>query len=670
MSPRRPSGRATHGWPATDGQRPLPPLDLLAGLDPNAFAQVELWIQTWRDSKAIGGVEAAQRRITISSTALGSVIPFAYGTVKIPATFAWYYDTAPHYTTGNFYVAFAACEGEVGAVSTIYINDQDVSGLGWITNYGSKTGTASQSAPSLWGSNPDAYPGLCFPYIKIDKTSAEIPGNLVCAILTTGRKIYPFRTGGANAVSSNPVVQMYDQWTSEEALDLDAAVLDVGTGATWNARADWCDQLMADGTARWATNIIIETRDGWAALDELAKHAWLEFESHTGTMRLLANKPPDQYCLYCAGDTGKYATIAHHADLNMAAGRGLEWWWKPAETGIADGYGINKGNNFSIRYNATDNTVTVSWVDGGSSARSYTYVPTVDQLDGDWHHWRAEWDSDGVTTRLFRDSVEVGGATFGGSQFPATTTTNIYVGRASSAGLTPLKQWISDLRIYHTTRTEAEIAADMFVRLAGTETNLVAYLPMNESSGTNLDDRTTGAHDGTISGAALVTRHVPLYPETVDAEITADDWIEEPEVIYASATSVPNVTAVAFTDGASWEDDRDEQSDPDGIVSGELRRVEVTLSGATSRSMARRWNAYNLAQAKWRRIQWVGAVNAKAANLVRHDLVLLSTRDGADQQYATVQEIVDQNQTDNGRSVYKCRFLQFHPRAYPEVCEV
>ena len=75
----------------------------------------------------------------------------------------------------------------------------------------------------------------------------------------------------------------------------------------------------------------------------LPKHAWIEFEAHTGIMKMLANKPPDQYCLYCAGDTAKYATIAHHADLNMAAGRGLEWWWKPSETGLADAYGLNKG---------------------------------------------------------------------------------------------------------------------------------------------------------------------------------------------------------------------------------------------------------------------------------------------------------------------------------------
>ena len=271
VSPRRPSGRATPGWPSTDGQRPLPPLDLLAGLDPNALAQAELWVQAWRDAKGRGGVEAAQRRVTISSTVLGSVIPIVYGTVKVPATYAWYYDTAPTLNLGNFYVAFAACEGEVGAVSTIYINDQDVSSLGWITNYGSKNGTASQTAPSLWGSNPDAYPGLCFPYVNIDKSSSEIPGNLVCAIITTGRKIYPFRAGGANSVSSNPIEQLYDLWTSEEALDLSATKLDVGTAASWDTLANWCDQLMADGTKRWTTNIALETRDGWTAIDELAK---------------------------------------------------------------------------------------------------------------------------------------------------------------------------------------------------------------------------------------------------------------------------------------------------------------------------------------------------------------------------------------------------------------
>jgi|GEM_PF-1587001 len=62
---------------------------------------------------------------------------------------------------------------------------------------------------------------------------------------------------------------------------------------------------------------------------------------------------------------------------------------------------------------------------------------------------------------------------------------------------------IDEVRFWNTVRTEAEIKANMFKELAGSESGLVMYNKMSNGSGTTLtDNQTSGSYSGTLSGGA------------------------------------------------------------------------------------------------------------------------------------------------------------------------
>lgn len=59
---------------------------------------------------------------------------------------------------------------------------------------------------------------------------------------------------------------------------------------------------------------------------------------------------------------------------------------------------------------------------------------------------------------------------------------------------------IADFRIWNRARAAAEIQADMNRRLVGNGPNLVAYWPLDEGSGTTVQDATGNGHDGILEG--------------------------------------------------------------------------------------------------------------------------------------------------------------------------
>ena len=58
---------------------------------------------------------------------------------------------------------------------------------------------------------------------------------------------------------------------------------------------------------------------------------------------------------------------------------------------------------------------------------------------------------------------------------------------------------IDEVRVWNTPRTQAELRANMYKELAGTETDLVAYHKLNETTGTTADNAEgTSTYDGTL----------------------------------------------------------------------------------------------------------------------------------------------------------------------------
>jgi hypothetical protein len=59
---------------------------------------------------------------------------------------------------------------------------------------------------------------------------------------------------------------------------------------------------------------------------------------------------------------------------------------------------------------------------------------------------------------------------------------------------------LGDFRIWNIARTQEEIQSDYWKQLTGSESGLVLYWKMDEGTGTNCNDSTSGNHDGTIVG--------------------------------------------------------------------------------------------------------------------------------------------------------------------------
>ncbi|HKK82487.1 MAG TPA: LamG domain-containing protein [Prolixibacteraceae bacterium] len=60
---------------------------------------------------------------------------------------------------------------------------------------------------------------------------------------------------------------------------------------------------------------------------------------------------------------------------------------------------------------------------------------------------------------------------------------------------------IDEVRIWNSTRTQDEIQQSIYGGLAGTETGLIAYYPMNEGSGTSTTDNSSNSNTGTFIGS-------------------------------------------------------------------------------------------------------------------------------------------------------------------------
>src|SRR5262249_5935653 len=59
---------------------------------------------------------------------------------------------------------------------------------------------------------------------------------------------------------------------------------------------------------------------------------------------------------------------------------------------------------------------------------------------------------------------------------------------------------LDDFRLYNVARTQSAIQADMALRLTGTEPNLVAYLPLDEGTGTTAADLSGNGNAGSLGG--------------------------------------------------------------------------------------------------------------------------------------------------------------------------
>ncbi|MGE3817844.1 MAG: putative Ig domain-containing protein, partial [Isosphaeraceae bacterium] len=143
--------------------------------------------------------------------------------------------------------------------------------------------------------------------------------------------------------------------------------------------------------------------------------------------------------------------------------------------------------------------------------------------DGSWHHVALVGDVN--TQSLYLDGQLVGTKS-GAIDHQDMVNNQIGLGNANSnywpsspGGGTwfPYAGTIDEIRVWNVPRSQAEVQATMQERLTGSESGLVAYLPLDEGAGTTALDRSGHGNDGALGGGVAANRPawVPSGPVSV-----------------------------------------------------------------------------------------------------------------------------------------------------------
>ena len=150
---------------------------------------------------------------------------------------------------------------------------------------------------------------------------------------------------------------------------------------------------------------------------------------------------------------------------------------------------INQGGSELIRMNCR-----------GSSSNTlldHTYSAT-DSVDNGWTHFVATWNRTANTMAMYLNGSKVANSTSSIASF-ATTANKIYLGKAGNADNAFFQGHFSSLSLFDETISDASVttlynsgSANLDVTTAGID-GLVAFLPLDETSGNFIDRTDTGA---------------------------------------------------------------------------------------------------------------------------------------------------------------------------------
>lgn len=200
--------------------------------------------------------------------------------------------------------------------------------------------------------------------------------------------------------------------------------------------------------------------------------------------------------------------IGNTATFNITGALSFEFWAKQPTSSAARQliYRLDSTNGYQFDSNAG----TLRFVYRSSTAVKVTET-TETWHDDRWHHVAVTYNaSDSNRVILYVDGVALKNQTNVGAM-TGTASLNCFIGNLSSGGST--NNWAGDMcevRIWNTTRTVVEITANMYKRVLGNETGLVAYFPMDEGTGTTITDRSTNSNNGTAVGSPTWINGAPI----------------------------------------------------------------------------------------------------------------------------------------------------------------
>ncbi len=149
---------------------------------------------------------------------------------------------------------------------------------------------------------------------------------------------------------------------------------------------------------------------------------------------------------------------------------------------------------------------------GGPPAHDYyplSCCPPGGFKDGEWHHFAGVQDYANDTTTIYLDGIPVAGRKWSRTPITRDLCTRTGFGHLNYDCYTNnrfFKGRIDDFRIWNVVRTRQQIQNTMYDQLSGAEPGLIGYWPLEEGTGLQTSDQTSGANHGTLmDGAKWVT---------------------------------------------------------------------------------------------------------------------------------------------------------------------
>lgn len=153
-------------------------------------------------------------------------------------------------------------------------------------------------------------------------------------------------------------------------------------------------------------------------------------------------------------------------------------------------FGFRETNQFQLTF----------WNNDLVSSQVYT--------DTDWHHLCGTYDKVTKTQRLYVDGVLIASRV---STSDFLGTGNLAIGGDASVG-TYFTGDIAELRFWNKSLAQTEVQARMHGKLLGTESDLIAYYPMDAVDPANkVQELKSGAFQGQLSGSAQLLLTTSLY---------------------------------------------------------------------------------------------------------------------------------------------------------------
>jgi len=274
------------------------------------------------------------------------------------------------------------------------------------------------------------------------------------------------------------------------------------------------DEIKPGSTARMVPDLVGNHHG--TAMEALTAHSPVLSDDQQPPLNLIRN-----VCLDFNG-TKDYIEVPYNPSLNL--GRFTVSLWVKVTGGEGYRSPLNSRDTSYLRGYSVYATPDNKWrfIVGHDN---WSYINGPDVVIDKWTHLAGTYD--GNTLRLYVDGIlcsSLKTAYIPNSQY----SLRISAGNGS-AGFPEsfFPGQVSDVRIWSVARSADEIQADMYTRLSGKESKLLAYYPLGEATGSQVQDLSPNRNHGSLKGGRWQTCTVPISVENTAMQFDGvDDYLE------------------------------------------------------------------------------------------------------------------------------------------------